>query len=116
MRIERPRAARYTFVASVTVTDLESGSQTLENTQNLSLFGCQITARIPTSVGTRVRVQIFYNRGAFEAQGRVVNIQSFGAAGITFTHISERHQQVLDKWIAELRKKALYSEVSRLPA
>jgi len=107
MRGERPRAARYSFVAKVNVIDLDSGSQAQESIQNLSLYGCQIAPRTPAPVGTKVRVQIFHNGEAFEAQGRVVNVQPFGAAGIVFTNVSERHQQVLDKWVAELRNKKL---------
>jgi len=107
MRGERPRAARYSFVARVNVIDLDSGQQVQESIQNLSLYGCQIVPRTPTPIGTKVRVQIFHNGEAFEAQGRVVNIQPLGAAGIVFTNVSERHQQLLDKWVAELRSKKL---------
>ena len=105
MRGERPRAARYSFVAKITVTDLDSGYQAQESTQNLSLYGCKFAPRTPTPIGTRIRVQIFHDGDAFEAQARVVNAQPFGAAGIAFTNVSERDQEVLDKWVAELRSK-----------
>jgi hypothetical protein len=103
MRGERPRAARYSFVACITLTNLDSGYQTRESTRNLSLFGCQVAPGSSAPLGTRVRVQIIHKGDAFEAQGRVVNVQPSGAAGIVFTDVSERHQRVLDKWVAALR-------------
>ena len=39
MRVERPRAARYPLVTSVTLIDLESDHKTVATTRDLSLFG-----------------------------------------------------------------------------
>ena len=105
MRVERPRAARYPFVASVKLTDLETGSQTQDTTWDLSVFGCQVMPGNSTRVGARVRVQIIYGGEAFEAQGRVTNLRSGMGAGIVFTKVEERYQLILDKWLAALREK-----------
>jgi hypothetical protein len=103
MRVERPRAARYVFVAPATLTDLESSQQSQESTWDLSLFGCQVMPGSSSRIGARVRVQIFHNGTSFEALGRVTNVRPLMGAGIVFTKIEEKHQAVLDQWLAAAR-------------
>jgi hypothetical protein len=103
MRAERPRAARYPFLANVTLTDLESGYTVVAKTRDLSLFGCRLVLRNSTPAGTRVRLQITYKGDVFEAFGRVANAGPSEGLGIVFTKIEERHQSILEKWIVELR-------------
>ena len=103
MRAERPRAARYHFIATVSVTDLDTGYQTQENTWNLSLYGCQVMPGNSVRTGTRVRVQIVHNGEAFEALGLVANVRALIGVGILFTKVEDHHQQVLDRWLAALR-------------
>lgn len=105
MKVKRPRAPRYPFVALATVTDLESGQQTQENTCDLSLFGCQVVPGNSTLAGTRVRIHIVHNGESFEALGRVVHVRSITGVGIVFTRVEDRCQFILDKWIAVLRDK-----------
>lgn len=103
MRAQRPRATRYGLVASVTLTDLESGQQTQESTWDLSLFGCQVMPGSSSRIGTRVRVQIVHNGATFEALGRITHMRPLMGAGVVFTKIEEKHQLVLDEWIAAAR-------------
>lgn len=103
MKVERPRAARYVFVASVMMTDLESGHQTHESTWDLSLYGCQVMPGTSVRIGARVRVQIKHNGDAFEATGRVTNVRPLMGAGVVFTKIEENQQLILDKWLSEVR-------------
>jgi hypothetical protein len=56
-------------------------------------------------LGTRVRLQVTYKGDVFEAFGRVVNTESGVGVGIMFTRIEERHQSILEKWVAELRNR-----------
>ena len=111
MRSKRPRAARYPFVASATLTDLASGLQTQENTRDLSLFGCQLVPGSSTASGTRVRVHIIHSGESYEALGRVVHVRSVEGVGIVFTKVEERCQFVLDKWIALLRNKRVAKQI-----
>lgn len=105
MRAERPRAARYPFVTDVTLTDLESGENTIQKTRDLSLFGCRLVPGNSLSTGTRVRVKMTHKGEVFEAFGRVVNTRTDIGLGVSFTKIEERHQLILEKWIAELRRR-----------
>jgi len=106
MRVGRPLAARYSFVASATLTDLESGHQTQETTWDLSLLGCHVVPGDSVPVGARIRVQIIHDGEVFEAQGRVVNARPISGVGIAFIGVEEHCQLILDKWLAVLRNKS----------
>ena len=103
MKPERPRARRYPFVASIELTELQSETQTREQTSELSLFGCHVHTEKPLPTGTAVWLKISYQGASFEAFGRVANVQPNTGIGIVFTKIEEREQLVLEKWITELR-------------
>jgi hypothetical protein len=101
----RPRAARYSFIASIELTDLESDHKTVEKTMDLSLFGCHVVPGNSSPTGKRLRLQITHNGEVFEAVGRVANVRPTMGIGIVFTKIELHQQVVLEKWLAELRKK-----------
>ena len=100
--IERPRARRYPFVASIELVDMESENETREQINNLSVFGCQITTHKPWTSGTKVRLRIIHRGAVFAAQGQVVNVRRDGM-GVLFTKIEEKDQEVLEKWLADVR-------------
>lgn len=105
MQPERPRARRYLFAAKIELTELQSETHSVEKTSNLSLYGCQVNTGKALPVGTMVWLKITHQGGAFEAHGRVANIRPAKGIGIVFTQVEEKHQLVLEKWIAELREK-----------
>ncbi len=80
MRIERPRARRYLFVATVELTDDQ-----------------------PFPTGARVRTRIAHSGASFVALGKVSYTTSDGGMGITFTHVEPKHQLILEKWMEEWR-------------
>lgn len=103
MPLERHRARRYSFHASIELTDLQSETQTKEQTSDLSLFGCHVDTLKPLPAGTKVRIRISYRSENFDALGRVVHSRQNSGMGILFTKIEANDQLVLDKWIAERR-------------
>jgi PilZ domain-containing protein len=103
MQLERHRARRYSFHASVELTDLQSETHTKEQTSDLSLFGCHVDTLKPLRPGTKVRIKISRRSENFEALGKVVHPRENAGMGIFFTRIEPNDQFVLDKWIAELR-------------
>ncbi len=105
MQVERTRARRYSFIASIELTDLQSETQIREQTSNLSLFGCHVDGGESLPMGTRVRVRIGHMGKIFETVGRVANNQSNAGIGIIFTKVEENNQAILEEWIAELRDK-----------
>ena len=104
MQLERHRARRYPFCASIELTDLESETQTKAQTSDLSLFGCHVDTLKPLQAGTKVRIKISHRSENFEALGKVVYSRpNEGGMGIHFANIEPNDQVVLDKWIAERR-------------
>jgi hypothetical protein len=103
VRIERHRARRYSFHASVELTEVLSEAQISERTRDLSLFGCQVDTPKPFPAGTKVRIKISYRSENFGALGKVVYALQNTGMGIHFTKIEPNEQSVLDKWIAERR-------------
>jgi hypothetical protein len=103
MQLERHRARRYSFHASIELTDLQSETQTKEQTSDLSLFGCHVDTLNPLLPGTKVRIKISHRSENFEALGKVAHIRENAGMGIFFTRIEPNDQLVLDKWIAERR-------------
>ena len=103
MHLERHRARRYSFHASIELIDLQSETLIREQTSDLSLFGCHVNTRKPLPPETKVRINIFHRSENFEALGKVIYARQNAGMGIFFTRIEPNGQSVLDKWIAELR-------------
>ena len=100
--IERPRARRYPFAASIDLVEMESETEIREQTTNLSVFGCQVSAQKPFAAGTRVRLRILHRGAIFAALGHIVNARK-NSMGVVFTKIEQKDQAVLEKWLAEIR-------------
>lgn len=103
LKSERPRARRYSFVASIELTDVQSETHFTEQTTNLSLFGCHVDSEKLLAAGTRVRVRIVRRGASFIALGKVVYALSNAGIGVVFTEIDFNHKLILEKWIAQLR-------------
>ena len=103
LKSERPRARRYSFVASIELTDLQLETHFTEQTSNLSLFGCHVDSEKLLPAGTRVRVRIVRMGASFVALGKVVYALSNAGTGVVFTEIDFKHQLILEDWIAQLR-------------
>jgi hypothetical protein len=100
--IERPRARRYPFAASIDLVDMETETEIREQTTNLSVFGCQVTAQKPLAANKKVRLRIIHRGAVFTALGQIVNVRRNGM-GVVFTKIEQKDQAVLEKWLAEIR-------------
>lgn len=103
MSLERHRARRFPFHATIELTDLQSEAQTKEQTSDLSLFGCHVDTLKPLPAGTKVRIRITHRSENFDALGKVVHTRPNSGMGILFTKIEANYQLVLDKWIGERR-------------
>ncbi len=97
------RPPRYSFVANVDLTDLQSETGTRGQIVDLSLFGCGVATSEPLPAGARVRIKVVRRGAGFAALGRVAYVRD-GEMGIVFTHIEPNDLLLLDKWIAEMRE------------
>ena len=100
--IERPRARRYPFAASIDLVEMESEHEVRVQTTNLSVFGCQVSVDQPFPEGTRVRLRIIHHGAIFAALGHIVNVRKH-SMGVAFTKIEQKDQAVLEKWLGEVR-------------
>ncbi len=103
MHTERPRARRYSFVATIELTDTQSEAKIQERTSELSLYGCRVETHKPFPTGAKVRIRIAHRSANFVAFGRVLYTTSDGGMGIAFTQIEPANQLILEKWLGELR-------------
>lgn len=104
MQSERPRARRYPFAASIEMTDVESETQVVEQTCDLSLFGCGVSTQKPLPAGVRILIRIQHAGAHFAALGKVAHSGHSTRMGVVFTKIEPNQQLVLEKWVAELRE------------
>lgn len=101
---ERPRARRYRFVATIEMTDVESETQIVEQTSDISLFGCGVNTQNPLPTGTRILIRIQHAGANFAAMGKVAHGGHGTRMGVVFTKIEPHQQLTLEKWVAELRE------------
>lgn len=110
--IERPRARRYPFAASIDLVDMESEREIREQTTDLSEFGCQVHLQKPFPAGTKVRLRILHRGAIFAALGHIANVGK-SSMGVMFTQIEQKDQAVLEKWLAEVRHQHERSSSTR---
>ena len=110
--IERPRARRYPFAASIELVEMESEGEIREQTTNLSVFGCQVNAQKTFAAGAKVRLRIIHRGAIFAALGQVVNVRR-NSMGVVFTKIEQKDQTVLEKWLADVRDQHEHTPSTR---
>jgi PilZ domain len=86
------------------MTDVETEAQFIEQTCDLSLFGCGVTTQNPLAAGTRILIRIQHSGANFAALGKVAHAGHGTRIGVVFTKIEPHQQLVLEKWVAELRE------------
>jgi hypothetical protein len=69
VRPKQHRARRYSFVAPIELTDLQSEVQLKEQTSDLSVFGCRVDTLKFLPTGTRVRIRICPQRYELRSLG-----------------------------------------------
>ena len=100
VRVERPRARRYPFVAGVELVDLQSDMRVQGRVTDLSM-----NASKSLPAGTHLRIRISAKGSAFSGFGKVIYATSGGDIGIVFTQVERNDQVILEKWISDLRDR-----------
>lgn len=99
--IGRPRQS---FVAGIHLTDLQSEKHLAAHIENLNLLGCFVETATPFAKGTKVRLKISHDGVNFAAIGKVAYSVPNSGMGIAFITIDAKSQEVIDLWLANLRK------------
>ena len=100
-----PRARRYSFVATIELTDLQSEMRIQGKTVDLSVYGCRVETHRPFLAGTKVRIRITYGSASLSALGRAY-ARPDGEMGVVFTRVEPKDQVTLEKWVEEQRHAA----------
>jgi len=91
-------------VASIDLINLESEQHLVARTENLNLLGCFGETATPFPEGTKIRLTISHADGRYVAIGKVAYSRPTSGTGIAFITIEPRSQEILDLWLAGLRK------------
>jgi hypothetical protein len=102
-KFAKPRAVRRCpFVASVEVTELGSGTRLSARTSEVGLGGCYVDALNPFATGTKLKLRIVRDQGAFEATAKVVYSDPSFGMGLSFAEIAPDQRVILENWLEEI--------------
>src|SRR5260370_35701348 len=80
-----PLAPRYSFAVDIEVTDVQSGTQIRQRTNDLTLFGCGVNTSKPFPKGTRGRIKLSHRGADVAAPGRGAYARPWVGMGGVFT-------------------------------
>jgi hypothetical protein len=97
-----PLAPRYSFAVDIEVTDVQSGTEIRQRTNDLTLFGCGVNTSKPFPKGTRVRIKLSHGGADVAALARVAYARPEVGMGVVFTSVEPKDDRTLGGWITEL--------------
>ena len=95
------QAQRQSFEVDVEIVNMESAIRITDRTKDVSLYGCGVRASDPFASGTRVILNLTYEREKISAIGRVIYGKADLGMGIAFMAIEPEDQRMLERWISE---------------
>jgi hypothetical protein len=101
---DRRYAIRFPFAADVEIVDMESGARASGVTSDLSLGGCFVCTSKPLPVGTRVRAVMTRKSQTVEALAVVRILKPRIGMGIEFIDVESPFDNVLSRWIDQVRQ------------
>lgn len=93
---------RCSFVASVEVTDITSGTKLSARTSEIGMGGCYVDVLNPFPVGTGLSLRILRDQGVLSAKAKVVYCDPKFGMGVAFTEIAPKDKALLESWLAEI--------------
>ena len=101
-RTKQRSVRRCPLVASVEVTELQSGTLLSARTSELGLGGCYVDALNPFPQGTLVHLRIIRDQGVFETNAKVAYCDLKFGMGIAFIETTFEQRSLLQEWLAEI--------------
>ena len=102
---DRRYAIRYPFAADAVLIDLETGTQSSGVTSDISLGGCFICTGKPLPLKARARVTLSRKGQSVEGLAVVRIVKARVGMGIEFIDIESAGQDLLTRWIEQLRQR-----------
>ena len=102
----KPRESdRYSFAATAEVKELDSWTEEVLITRDLSAGGCFVKTAAPLPKGSRIQVRIEHAREEFTAVGRVTDNVTAEGMGIEFIEMEPSDRAILQKWLDEKSRR-----------
>ncbi len=99
---EKREVPRFTFIASMVLTEADSDLHIPGRISEISRKGCYVDVLNTLPVGTKVRIEISRDQGAFTTPAQIIYVQEGIGMGIGFLSVPEPQLKILDSWLAEL--------------
>jgi PilZ domain-containing protein len=99
---ERRRTARYSFIATAEVYEIQSQTRVTGRCSDLSMGGCYVDTLAPFAVGSPLRIVVRHDAREFHANGAVTYAHPSMGMGIAFKEIKDDSKDVLRFWIADM--------------
>jgi hypothetical protein len=102
---DRRYSIRYPFAADAELLDLQTGVTTSGVTSDISLGGLFMCASNPFKLGARARLTLTRKDQVVQALAVVRIVKPRIGMGIEFLDVEAPYDQVLFRWIEQLRRK-----------
>jgi PilZ domain len=99
---EQRTVPRYSFIATVEVTEPVTDTHIPARVSEISRKGCYVDVLNTLPVGTSVRLVIMRDSGNFSTPARIIYVQEGMGMGVAFVDTATEQLKILDDWIAEL--------------
>jgi len=99
---EKREVPRFTFIASVDLTEPQTQTRISGRISEISRKGCYVDVLNTLPTGTPLQLLISRDQGTFATRGRVIYVQDGMGMGVAFEAPAEEQLRILDSWLAEL--------------
>jgi hypothetical protein len=99
---ERRSVPRFNLIATAEITEPASEVHISGRISEISRKGCYLDVLNTLPVGTRLRLTISRDQGAFTADAKIIYVQEGMGMGIFFLDVDAEQLRILDNWLAEL--------------
>jgi hypothetical protein len=98
---EQRKVPRFSFIATVDISDPVSGIRLSGRISEISRKGCFIDILNTLPKDTPLRLRITRDCGAFATAGHVIYVQESMGMGVGFDETAPDQVAILDSWLAE---------------
>jgi hypothetical protein len=98
---EKRVVPRFTFIATVDISDAESGIRLAGRISEISRRGCYIDVLNTLPKETPIQLRITRDSGTFVTPGSVIYVLERMGMGVAFLDTAPDQLSILDSWLAE---------------
>jgi hypothetical protein len=98
---EQRKIPRYTFIATIELTDDASAARLSGRVTEISRNGCYVDIMNTLPVGTLLKIRIVRDSGTFATKGKAIYVHERIGMGVVFVEPPPDQLKILDAWLAE---------------